>query len=171
MKTVKQIKKEIDGLRRYNELYGCTLLSDGRYVFHVVRDKINRLQKTLKGNGGKMISINDPFIQTQSDGLYTRVLQEETQHLLNLNFTSNILLNANTLAAHRLAQIATIAVYEKNLNVVTIEELKDEIAEMQKRSIPDGMEKPEIEAFSLPFSLYFGLFNALAIYGIVRIFV
>ncbi len=120
-----------------------------------------------------MISADDPFIKTQSDGLYCCVIQEETQNLLDAGLTNNLPLCAAQLGAHRLAEIATIAVFEKNMEACS---LKDENAELRKRLIPDGVtadydpitEEPEIPVIS---TIMAYVVCTLAIYGVVRIFV
>ncbi len=43
-----EVRKKIKKLRDYNLSYGCVLLADGRYLSHVIHDKIERLKQKLR---------------------------------------------------------------------------------------------------------------------------
>ena len=114
-----------------------------------------------------MISPSDPFIQSQSEALCARVVRESTLDLIEAKCISDLDSHALQMSALRLAEIATIAVYEKNGQELELTVLKDENAMLRKRLLPDGMPREVVPSFGswiFVIALY-----GLAIYGVVTL--
>lgn len=123
-----------------------------------------------------MIDPNDPFILTQSEQLLQRVDSEAMHDVLASGSTSELPLKMAMIASERLAKMCTLAVAQKTMDSIELDNLKDENAELRKRLLPDAMPEEsdwtaEYPNFAAILAVSFYTFALFGLYHFVRIFI